>query len=53
VIALGLEGAALLFGRDELSPADLLLSGAVLLSGLGMLVLGYAASRPPKPAGPD
>ena len=53
VIALGLEGAALLLGRDELSPADLLLSGAALLSGLGLLVLGHAASRPQKSAGRD
>ncbi|MEA2692443.1 MAG: hypothetical protein QOJ16_1830 [Acidobacteriota bacterium] len=52
VIALGLEAAALLFGGDALSTADRLLSGVVLLSGLGMLILGYA-SRAQTPAGRD
>jgi hypothetical protein len=51
-VALGLEGAALLLGGNRLSAADLLLSGVVLLSGLGMLILGYA-SRAQTPAGRD
>jgi hypothetical protein len=52
VIALGLAAAALLLGGNRLSAADLLLSGVVLLSGLGMLILGYA-SRAQTPAGRD
>jgi hypothetical protein len=42
-VALGLGTAALGFG--QLSRGDLLLSGIVLLSGLGLLGLGYAARR--------
>jgi hypothetical protein len=55
VIALGLAGAALFVGRETLAAADLLLAGTVLLSGLGMLVLGYAsrARQPRQPAGRD
>ena len=46
-IALGLGVGALLLGR--LSPADLLLAGAVLLSSLGLFALGYS-TRQKKPA---
>jgi hypothetical protein len=43
VIALGLEAAALFLDRSAISDSDLLLSGAILLSGLGLLALGCAA----------
>ena len=46
-IALGLELSALFLDRTAVSDGDLLLSGAVLLSGLCLLALGCAArSRP-------
>jgi hypothetical protein len=42
-VALSLGIVALGFGR--LSPADLLLSGIVLASGLGLFALGYSARQ--------
>jgi hypothetical protein len=48
LVALLLSVAALFYGRlspGMLSVTDLLLAGAVLLSGLGLLAMGYSARR--------
>jgi hypothetical protein len=48
LLTLLLSATALLYGRiapGTLSATDLLLAGAVLLSGLGLLILGYSARR--------
>jgi hypothetical protein len=52
-VALGLELSALFLDRTAVSEGDLLLSGAILLSGLCLLALGCAARSRPKGIRPD